>query len=130
MKFKKIIQGKNVIYSIEGNMGYDSLFEIDHLRLDIKNTALKGAYNFIWDLHACPIISEPGLAAIVMSISQTMRSNTETVIFGVNNENLEVLKSFHMDNQIRLAENLTHALGEKQRETEILDFPDNVIDWI
>ncbi len=130
MIFRKTVKGNNLIYKIEGNMSFDSISSIDRLRLDIKNTSMKGRYNYIWDLSACPIISEPGVSAIVMTISIAMRTNNETILCGLNDENFELLKSFHIINQLRIFDTVETVFDENYEQPEILEFPENGIEWI
>lgn len=130
MKFSKLVSGDNVIYRIEGNMSFDNHDSVERLRLDIKNTSSKQKYNFIWDLKSCAIIDETGLAAIVMTIAHAIRNNTNTVLCCINEQNLEILKSFHLDTQVKFCEDVSHATGDNNAEIEILDFPENGIDWI
>lgn len=130
MNYTKTIKGNNVLYKIEGNLGYDSIDEIDRLRMDINNTSFKGKYNFIWDFKSCPILSEPGIAAIILCVSITMKTNKKTFLCGLNRENLEMIKSFDLDKQVVLLENTKQALGIEDNNPEILNFSEKAIKWI
>jgi len=93
MIFKKQEINGWLVLTVEGEMSFNFIDNLDELSSEVKKYLKTGCYRFIFDFTKVPFIDSSGISVVIIAMSSAMKNKTPVKICGLNEE---TKKSFEL----------------------------------